>query len=42
MSFSEASKETIHLQHLLKHIGFCDFIKGAITVFYESKCDIIK
>jgi len=40
MSFSEASKETMHLRHLLKHMGFCDLIEGTIIVFCNNQSAI--
>jgi len=40
MSLSEASKETIYLRRLLKHMGFQNLVEGATTVFCDSQSAI--
>jgi len=40
MSLLEASKETIYLRRLLKHIGFCNLVEGATEIFCDSQSAI--
>jgi len=40
MSLSEASKETIYLKRLLRHMGFCNLVEGATKIFCDSQSKI--
>jgi len=40
MSLSEASKETIYLRRLLRHMRFCNLVEGATEIFCDSQSAI--